>query len=99
MSQLPKKTRKVFSSLIAKKLKEMGLKDEITYVASGKKARYIKTDDKGQPLMKDGQLETEERDIPVAHNKLRSSLKRLRNQSLEVIMSFLRMDLTPKKEG
>ena len=93
MSYLPKKTRNYYSRQIETKLKAMGLKDEIVYIASGKKAKRLKLDAEGKPSFKDGVLETETVDIPLAQNRLRQALKRLRNQPFEIIESFLNMQM------
>lgn len=91
---LSKKEKKQMSALITKKLEAMGVKDEISYIASGKKIKRPVFDaESNQFKLEDGKLVMEELDVPVAMNALRRTVRTLRKAPVEQIISFLEMPL------
>lgn len=82
--KLTKKERKYVSAQLTKKLKEMGVRDEISYVHSGTK-----------PVMRivEGKIITETVERVKASNPLRNMVKQLRNSSREAVESFLAMEI------
>ena len=104
MSQyISKKEKKRVSKLITEKLAALGVKDEITFVGSGKIRKYMRKDDKGQIIMeknKDtGKMEPKLFDVemPIAMNVMRRTVRELRNSPVETINAFLSMPI-PGKE-
>jgi hypothetical protein len=103
MSYLSKKDRKRVSKLITKKLEAMGVKDEITFVASGKVRKFYKKDESGNLIMEEGKdgikkAKLFEVQMPIAINVLRRTVRELRNKSPETIQAFLDMP-TPTEAG
>ena len=102
MSYLTKKERKRVSKLITEKLLALGVKDEVTFIGSGKIRKFYKKDEKGQYIMekdKDGKQKPKEHDVemPIAMNVLRRTVRELRNQTPGAINAFLNMPV-PGKE-
>lgn len=98
MSQyISKKEKKRVSKLITERLLAMGVKDEITFIGSGKYRTYYRKDEKGQIIMekKDGKSVPKEFkvEMPIAMNVLRRTVRELRNSPVDVINAFLRMPL------
>lgn len=92
MSYLSKKERKRVSKLITNKLLEMGVKDEINFVGSGKMRKFFKKDEKtGKIIMENGKPKEFELEMPIAINVLRRTVREMRNQHPDVINSFLSM--------
>jgi hypothetical protein len=102
MSYLSKKNKKRVSKAITEKLLALGVKDEITFIGSGKIRQFYKKDEKGQVIMekdKDGKLVPKSFpvEMPIAMNVLRRTVRELRNQAPETINAFLSMPV-PGKE-
>ena len=102
MNHLTKKQRKYVSRAITKKLEAMGVKDEVTFVGSGKIRKFFKKDEKCNLILetdKDGKKVPKQFDVemPLALNVMRRTVRELRNQTPEVINAFLRMEV-PGKE-
>lgn len=94
MNGLSKKDKRAISKLIEQKLVAMGVKDEITYVASGKKNKQPVFDtEKNEFKVEDGKLVMQDVDVPTAMNPLRRTVRKLRNASPEEIIAFLEMPL------
>lgn len=99
MSYISKKEKKRISKLITQKLELMGVKDEITFMGSGKFRKFMKKDDKGGVIMEKNK-ETG-KDVPkmfdvemqIAMNVMRRTVRELRNSHPDVINAFLRMQL------
>ena len=97
MSHISKKERKRVSRLITDKLLAMGVKDEITFIGSGKMGKFYKRGDDGKIITekdKDtGKLVPKEFEVemPIAMNVLRRTVRQLRNSPVEVINAFLDM--------
>lgn len=97
MSYLSKKAQKRVSKLITNKLLEMGVKDEITFIGSGKIRKFFKKDETGKLIMEGGKPKEFEVEMPIASNTLRRTVRELRKQDLDTISAFLNMQ-TPAKE-
>ncbi len=98
MSYLSKKEQKRVSRLIGKKLAEMGVKDEITYVGTGKIRKFMRKDGKGGVIMEkneEGKMVPKMFDVEMqqALNVFRRTLKEIRNSSPEVINAFLGLEV------
>jgi hypothetical protein len=103
MSYISKKESKRISKIISDKLKLMGVKDEITFIGSGKKKKFYKKDDSGGVIMEKndrGELVPKvfEVEMPIAMNVLRRTVRELRKAPVEVINAFLRMPVTSPSE-
>lgn len=85
---LSKKQKKIVSKAITAKLELLGVKDEITYIPSGKKIK-IPVIENNQIKVKDGQPVMQEIDVPVAMNALRRTVRNLRNGPVDQIEAFL----------
>src|ERR1017187_7120654 len=96
MYHISKKDRKYVSRAITAKLLAMGVKDETTFVGSGKFRKFYKKDADGQLIMeknKEGKSVGKLFDVemPIAMNVLRRTVREMRNQTPEIINAFLDM--------
>lgn len=98
MTKLSKKERKYVSSLITRKLTELGVKDQVTMVDTKKQDVRIKLDENGRPVMVEGKPQLELYFKQEAMNTLRRTVRNLRNQGWEVVEAFLAIEV-PKKEA
>jgi hypothetical protein len=94
--KLTKKERKYYSTLLAKKLESLGIKDEIVLSGTGAGRLYYKTGNDGKRLLdKNGKPETIVMESLSAKNPFRAMIKNLRNGSRDAIESFLGLDTKP----
>lgn len=104
MSQyISRKEKKRVSKLITQKLELLGVKDEITFVGSGKMRKFMKKDGKGGVIMetdKNGKRVPKmfEVEMPIAMNVMRRTVRELRNSPVDTINAFLAMPVPGKTE-
>lgn len=85
---LSKKEKKAVSKAITAKLELLGVKDEITFIPSGKKIK-VPVIENNQIKVQDGLPVMQELDVPLAMNALRRTVRNLRNAPIEQIEAFL----------
>jgi hypothetical protein len=96
MSHISKKSRKYVSKMITEKLTAMGVKDEVTFVGSGRIRKFYKKDADGNLITEkneEGKIVPKLFDVemPIAMNVLRRTVRELRNQTPDIINAFLNM--------
>lgn len=95
---LSKKEKKAISKAIIEKLTSMGVKNEIQYVASGKKIKRPVFEG-NEIKVEDGKVVFEEIDVPIAMNVLRRTVRTLRKAPLEEILAFLNLEMPSSQDA
>ena len=96
MSFLGKKEKKRVSKMITAKLLTMGVKDEIMLTGSGKFSDFWQKGSDGNLILgEDKKPKVFKKEMPIAMNILRHTLKELLNQDVDTINAFLNMPIQP----
>jgi hypothetical protein len=99
MTKLSKKEKKYVSGLIAKKLAEMGVKDEIQMVNTEKYGVRPALNETGEPVLnEEGHPKLEVFFKQQAMNPVRRTIRNLRDQGWEALEAFLAIETKPQQE-